>query len=83
MYHYLGPIAELEMVLVPGKNITFSIYGQTQFLWNLDPSSLVLVSNVKTEDESYVKSTFTYRPDDFAVRGTIGIRMAWAPRFGF
>ena len=78
MYHYLGPIGELEMVLVPGKNITFSIYGQTQFLWNLDPSAIVFVSDV-----SDVKSTYTYRPDDFAVRGTIGIRMAWAPRFGF
>ena len=78
MYHYLGPVAELEMVLVPGRNLTFSIYGQTQFLWNLDPSDVVLETNAGGG-----LSTFTYSPDDFAVRGAIGMRLAWAPRFGF
>ena len=78
MYHYLGPVGELEMVLVPGRNLTFSIYGQTQFLWNLDPSDVVLVTN-----EGGGPSTFTYSADNFAVRGAIGMRLAWAPRFGF
>jgi len=78
IYHYLGPVGELEMVLVPGRRFTFSIYGQTQFLWNLDPSNVVLSTNAGGSP-----STFTYSPDDFAVRGAIGMRLAWAPRLGF
>ena len=75
-YHYLGPIGEIEMVLVPGSRLSFSLYGQVQFLWNLDPSAVVL-----TTEAGGGTSTFTYRPDDFAVRGAIGMRLAW--RAGF
>lgn len=77
-YDYLGPIGELEMVLVPGSRVSFSIYGQAQFLWNLDPSAVVMRS-----DAGNVNSTFTYLPDDFTVRGAIGMRLSWRAGFGF
>mgnify|MGYP004327495785 CR=1 FL=1 len=82
-YHYLGPIGELEMVLVPGERVSFSIYGQAQFLWNLDPSAVVMASDNKLRNGDILTSTFTYRPDDFAVRGAIGMRLSWRAGFGF
>ncbi|MAI78222.1 MAG: hypothetical protein CL917_04715 [Deltaproteobacteria bacterium] len=82
-YHFLGPIGEAEMVLVSGARLGLSLYGQAQFLWNLDTSPLIRVVESEFPNGEIGTTTFTYQPKDFSVRGAIGVRLSWNAGFGF
>ena len=83
--HFLGPGAEIELILIPGKSLAFSIFGQAQFLWNVSHSKIEVEGNrsVPAPGVPEQTATFSYTPDDFVVRGVLGARLAWRGGFAF
>lgn len=83
--HFLGPGGEIELVLIPGSSLAFSIFGQAQFLWNLERETVFLEAenSVPTPGIPARIARFTYTPDSFVVRGVLGARLAWRGGFSF